>query len=223
MVRHSPLLASHAEFRRYTRLRGTSVLATRLYLDTPVTLPYSANACWGFDNGVGMTCFDIRALHAPALEHEPGGVVEVDYYHADPLLAMDDDQIVAKARADLGRMYGAQMGAASVVDAAVVRLPNAVNWYSPGSYKNMPDAVSQAIPNAYFVGDLVRTRHGSWSQEKAFVTGVEAANLIRGRPRDEGVLPLAADEAHVAAGRRGVRALRSFLGRRAPSIAGFLW
>ena len=52
-----------AQWRRYGRLRGTGVLATRLYLDRAVPTPHTANACWGFDAGVGMTWFDIGKLH----------------------------------------------------------------------------------------------------------------------------------------------------------------
>ena len=91
----------------------------------------------------------------------------------------------------------------------------------------MPDAQSNAIPNAYFVGDLVRSRHGSWSQEKAFVTGVEAANLILGNDADEGIIPLSPDETHVAFGRKAIAASKSFLGRgdpsRSPSLVDFFW
>ena len=51
MVRGSPELSRHAEWRRYSSLRGTSVLATRLYLDKTIETPHTANACWGFDKG----------------------------------------------------------------------------------------------------------------------------------------------------------------------------
>ena len=88
-----------------------------------------------------------------------------------------------------------------MVDAAIVRLPAAVNWYYPGSYADLPDLRSKATRNAFFVGDLVKSRHGSWSQEKAYVTGLEAANALLGRGAAHGVLPLDADEPHVAAGR----------------------
>ena len=169
-----------------------------------------------------MTWFDIKALHAPRMDGEPGSVLEVDFYHADTLLQLDDDAIVAKAKRDLDTMLGAACARASVVDAAVVRLRNGVNWYFPGSYGDMPDRRSAEIPNAYFAGDLVRTRHGSWSQEKAFVTGVEAANDILGRPIGEGVVPLKPDEAHVAAGRTAVGGARRLL-PFAPSLADFLW
>ena len=52
-----------AQWRRYGRLRGTGVRATRLYLDRAVPTPHTANACWGFDAGIGMTWFDIGKLH----------------------------------------------------------------------------------------------------------------------------------------------------------------
>uniref|UniRef100_A0A7S4B4U3 Amine oxidase domain-containing protein n=1 Tax=Chrysotila carterae TaxID=13221 RepID=A0A7S4B4U3_CHRCT len=227
LVRNSPILSRHAELRRFCNLRGTSVLATRLFLDRPVRTPYSANACWGFDEGVGMTWFDIRQLHKPAHDHEPGAVLEVDYYHSNSLLSMSDSDIVTKAKHDLDQMLGADCVAAEVIDAAVVRLPSGVNWYYPGSYKNMPDTTSTAIPNAYFVGDLVRTRHGSWSQEKAFVTGIEAANAILHRPVESGVIPLKDDETHVAFGRSAVSRVQKLLGlgdrAKGPSIADFLF
>ena len=43
MVRNSPLLAKHEEFRKFANLRGTGVLATRLYFDRKLDVPYSAN------------------------------------------------------------------------------------------------------------------------------------------------------------------------------------
>ena len=47
MVRSSPEISRHSEFRKFTNLRGTGVLATRLYLDRALNIPYSANVCWG--------------------------------------------------------------------------------------------------------------------------------------------------------------------------------
>jgi len=140
---------------------------------------------------------------------------------------MSDQAIVTKVKDDLNTILGSQeCNNATVVDAAIVRLPQAVNWYSPGSYANMPDAQSKSIPNVYFAGDLVRTRHGSWSQEKAYVTGIEAANLILGRKLDHGIIPLEADELHVSLGRTGISSLKKILGFGDPSKASlvdFLW
>ena len=164
MTRNSKELSKFAEFRRFANLRGTSVLATRLFLDREIKTLYTASACWGFDNGVGMAFFDIKALHGENFSDEaPGSVIEVDYYHADILLGMSDEQIAEKAKKDLNTMLGVDCAAAKVVDAAIVRLPNAVNSYFPGSYKDMPDVKSSALSNVHFAGDLVRTRHGSWS------------------------------------------------------------
>jgi uncharacterized protein with NAD-binding domain and iron-sulfur cluster len=227
LVRSSPALAQHAEWRRFANLRGLGVLATRLFLDVHVPTEYTANACWGFDDGVGMTFFDIKRLHAPRLDFEPGSVLEVDFYHSNSLLVMSDEAIIQRAKAHLDTILGDACKRASVVDAAIVRLPNAVNWYAPGSYNNMPDLKSSSIKNAYFVGDLVRTRHGSWSQEKAFVTGKQAANVMLGRDENEGVVPLKADEVHVDAGRKAVGLARTVLGggdaKRGPSLVDFLW
>ena len=232
-VRYCPVLAEHAEFRRFANLRGTGVLATRLYLDAHVDTPYSANACWGFDEGVGMTFFDITKLHGLSesedvdSEHPTGSIIEVDYYHAASLLVMDDKSIVEKAKADLDTMLGRDCKDAKVLDAAVVKLPRAVNWYSPGSYANMPDARSKELSNVFFAGDLVRSRHGSWSQEKAFVTGIEAANEMLNRRSTYGIIPLDPEEFHVAMGRNAVSAFRTFLGggdpSKGPSLVDFLW
>ena len=136
---------------------------------------------------------------------------------------MAADAVAATATRDLDTWRGADGAAAAVVDAAVVRLPRGVNWNYPGVYKDLPEPTSSSVPNAHFVGDLVKSRHGSWSQEKAFVTGLEAANRILGRRADEGIVPLGSDEPHVAAGRTAVSAARGLLGERAPSLADFIW
>jgi Uncharacterized conserved protein len=221
LVRNSPLLAKHDEFRRFANLRGTGVLATRLYLDRFVEIPYSANACWGFDKGIGQTFFDISKLHA--IQGSEGSIVEVDYYHAASLIVMDNESIVKKVKRDLDIMLGYTCQRAQVVDAAIVRLPNAVNWYSPGSYANMPNIQSKSISNVYFVGDIVKTKHGSWSQEKAYVTGAEAANVILGRPIDTNIISLSPDEVHVAAGKQLVTMFKSVVGLGDQSLVDFLW
>jgi uncharacterized protein with NAD-binding domain and iron-sulfur cluster len=49
-------------------------------------------------------------------------------------------------------------------------------------------------------GDWIVTRHGSWSQEKAYVTGLEAANRVislYGHGAKAQILPVEADESHI--------------------------
>jgi hypothetical protein len=92
----------------------------------------------------------------------------------------------------------------------------------------MPSLKASSISNVYFAGDIVRTRHGSWSQEKAFVTGREAANIMMGKPVDDGLLPVGADELHVSLGRKVVAIARKLIGGGAgisegPSLVDFLW
>uniref|UniRef100_A0A7S4QRH2 Amine oxidase domain-containing protein n=1 Tax=Alexandrium monilatum TaxID=311494 RepID=A0A7S4QRH2_9DINO len=221
-----PALAKRPDFAKFGNLRGTDVLATRIWLDRVVDTPYWANACWGFDEGVGMTWFDIGRLHAPAHDGEPGSVIEMDFYHAGSLLPLSDEALVDKAKSYLDTMVPGFRGA-KVVEAAVVRLPSAVNWYFPGSYRSCPDTRASSFENVYFAGDVVRTRHGSWSQEKAYVTGIEAANAILGRRPDHGVKPLKPTEPHVQAGRAAVKLLRGALSGgkegKGPSLADFLW
>ena len=252
MVRNSnSSLRSLPEFRRFANLRGTSVLATRLYLDRHVPTPYTANACWGFDEGVGMTFFNIGALHevdfekvhqeamegddasSPPPPNVPQTIIEVDYYYSDTLLVMSDQEIAEKAKKDLDDILVVKCQQARVVDAAIVRLPRAVNWYYPDSYKDMPDLKSQSLDNVYFAGDLVRnTEHGSWSQEKAYVAGKQVANLVlvSGNPvrtssdtvKNQGIIPLPKDEVHVALGRWAVGTFRKLF-PLAPSPVDFLW
>jgi uncharacterized protein with NAD-binding domain and iron-sulfur cluster len=49
-------------------------------------------------------------------------------------------------------------------------------------------------------GDWIVTRHGSWSQEKAYVTGLEAANLVIerfGHGSKANIIPIEPDEPHI--------------------------
>ena len=212
----SPTLAATKEFAGFTRLRGTDCLACRLWFDKEVTLPYSANPAWGFDKDVGMTFFDLRSMHAPAFDNEPGAVIEMDFYHASNLIALSDDDLAEKCHDHLKTLFP-EFRSASVVDAAVVRLPNSVTWFAPGSYALLPKTKSTAFDNLYYAGDFVKSTHGSWSQEKAYVTGAEACNAVMGREVAK-VVPLPEDEPHVKAARTAVKAVRDAVPFPLPSL-----
>lgn len=75
--------------------------------------------------------------------------------------------------------------------------------FAPGSYPYMLPAKT-SFDNVFMSGDWIVNRHGSWSQEKAYVTGLEAANLVmshlgEGTPVE--ILPVEADEAHIQVAR----------------------
>jgi uncharacterized protein with NAD-binding domain and iron-sulfur cluster len=97
-----------------------------------------------------------------------------------------------------------------VIDRAVVRLPKAVTHFAPGSYQYLLPGTT-TLTNVYMSGDWIVNRHGSWSQEKAYVTGIEAANRVM-RQLGQGVpapiIPVEADEPHIQAGRTLARMLR---------------
>lgn len=215
IIRSSEHLGTIPEFARMNNLGAVDVCAVRLWLDKPTNTPYWSNAAWGFDEGVGMTFFDLKRLHAPEFDDEPGGVIEVDFYHANTILALPDDAIVEKALHHLRSALPALFASVSVLDSAVVRLPKAVSWFAPGSYQNLPPTVSPSVDRLFFAGDYIKTDHGSWSQERAYVTGLEAANQVAAKLNLKGpkakVIPLKPDEPHVAAGRSAIKAARGIL------------
>ena len=85
------------------------------------------------------------------------------------------------------------------------RYPTSVSWFSPGSFTKRPPLALEKVKNLVCAGDWVRLgerEHGSKGlcQERAFVTGLEAANqLIRaneglGDGKIHDVIPIRDDE-----------------------------
>lgn len=197
IVNGSTALKQFAEFRNLMNLNAIDVLATRLWFDRKIHVPLPSNACFGFDATTGWTFFDLNALHDEWRDH-PGSVIEADFYHANQLLPMSDDQIIAKVHQDLSTCIP-EFATAQVMDSSIVRLSKAVTHFSPGSYQHMLPNTTP-IDNLYMSGDWIVTHHGSWSQEKAYVTGLEAANsVIRqcGRGQFAEILPIEPDEPHI--------------------------
>lgn len=197
IVSQSATLRELPEFCRVMNLGAIDVLATRLWCDRRISIPNPSNACFGFDKTTGWTFFDLNALH-DEWRDAPGTVIEADFYHANHLLPMSDEQIVAKVQRDLATCIPA-FQTANIIDSSVVRLPKAVTHFAPGSYPSMlPGETS--IPNLFMSGDWIINQHGSWSQEKAYVTGLEAANRVMtqlGQGTPATILPVEADEAHI--------------------------
>ncbi|HEY9824265.1 MAG TPA: FAD-dependent oxidoreductase [Stenomitos sp.] len=201
IVRNSASLKQRPEFTNTMNLGAIDVLAARLWLDRKVTIPNPSNACFGFHPTTGWTFFDLNALH-DAYRDEPGSVVEVDFYHANQLLAMDDATLLRQIRRDLTTCIPA-FGAAEVTDYGFVRLSRAVTHFAPGSYRYLLPRTT-SISNLWMSGDWIVNRHGSWSQEKAYVTGLEAANAAIakfGVGQPAAIIPVEADEPHVQLGR----------------------
>jgi uncharacterized protein with NAD-binding domain and iron-sulfur cluster len=197
IVSGSPTLQHYREFRDLKNLGAIDVLATQVWFDRKVSIRHPSNACFGFDATTGWTFFDLNALQ-DEYRDEPGSVIEADFYHANQLLAVSDEQIVEKVHHDLATCIPA-FREAKVIDSSVIRVPQGVTHFAPGSYQYLMPAVT-SIENVFMSGDWIVTRHGSWSQEKAYVTGLEAANIVisyLGRGRNANIIPVEPDEPHI--------------------------
>ncbi|GJD17876.1 amine oxidase [Rivularia sp. IAM M-261] len=210
IVANSPTLQTRSEFRNLTNLGAVDVVAVRLWFDRKINIPLPSNACFGFDETTGWTFFDLNALH-DEYRDEPGTVVEVDFYHANQFIPLNDEEIIPIVQKYLQSCVPA-FGGAKVIDSSVIRLPQAVSHFAPGSYRHMLPATT-SFSNIFMSGDWIITRHGSWSQEKAYVTGLEAANLVisqLGEGTYANVLPIEQDEAHIQTLRQVNRNWRQF-------------
>lgn len=208
IVSSSSSLQTRAEFRNLNNLGAIDVLATRLWFDRKITIPRPSNACFGFDQTTGWTFFDLNALH-DEYQHESGTVVEVDFYHANQFIPLEDQDIVSIVQRYLATCIP-EFQQAKVIDSSVIRLPQAVTHFAPGSYRYMLPAKT-SVKNVFMSGDWIISRHGSWSQEKAYVTGLEAANLVishLGEGTPVQILPVAADEPHIQLARTVNRTVR---------------
>lgn len=185
---------------------------------------------------VGFTFYDLNALgHVDAAATAGtqgasattkaggrGSLIEIDFYYASTLLKQSDEEVVSTALAALRRAlpsaYGSLTGA-DVSDSAVVRAPSAVSHFAPGCYQHLPAVQSQALGNWFWAGDWIdRGGHRSWSQEKALVTGLQAARCAAAQllgpnaaQRVQEPMDVEPDEPHVLLGRSVARALRAVL------------
>ena len=208
IVQSSSSLHNRSEFRDVMNLGAVDVLATRLWFDRKIAVPNPSNACFGFHPTTGSTFFDLNGLH-DAYRDQVGTVIEADFYHANQFLPLDDAEIVQLVQQDLTTCLSA-FGDAKVVDHSVIRLPRAVTHFAPGSYRFLLPATN-SIPNLFLSGDWIVNRHGSWSQEKAYVTGLEAANLVIEHFRQgeqAHIILVDPDEPHIQWGRSLNQAIR---------------
>ncbi len=208
IVAQSAVLRSRPEFRNLSNLNGIDVLAARLWFDRKVDIPLPSNACFGFHETTGWTFFDLNALH-DEYKGEPGTVVEVDYYHANQLLNLSDEQVIPLVQKDLAGCIS-DFGSAKVTDHSVIRIRQGVSHFAPGSYRYLLPGTT-SFSNVFMSGDWIVTRHGSWSQEKAYVTGLEAANQVIGQlgaGQLADIIPIVPDEPHIQAARAINKAIR---------------
>ncbi|GJN02080.1 hypothetical protein PR202_ga19398 [Eleusine coracana subsp. coracana] len=176
IIMNSSFLRSDQEFANLLRLSTIDVISVRLWFDKKITIPNVANVCSGFDDSSGLTFFDLTSVYDDYYG-EPITIVEAQFYNASHLLPLSDEHIISEVSSRLIKCIQDFDGATAVIQHSVRRAPRSVINYLPGSYKYILRG-STSFPNLFLAGDWIVNRHGSFSKEKAYVTGLEAANRV---------------------------------------------
>jgi len=102
-------------------------------------------------------------------------------------MSLSDAEIVRVLTKDLLPAAVPAFGQAKVVDSYVQRYPQAVSWFSPGSFDSRPPLIVPGFASSLLcAGDWVKlgdreTKAKGLCQERAYISGLEAANaLFRG-------------------------------------------
>ncbi|KAA8535968.1 hypothetical protein F0562_028446 [Nyssa sinensis] len=197
IIRNSAALCTREEFLKVLNLDSIDLLTVKLQLDRKVNIPNASNVSSGFYDSSSWTFFDLNMIHDKHKD-DPVTVIQADFYHANELLPLNDEQIVAKVMSRLSKCIE-DFKNATVIDKEIGRFPKSLTHFFPGSYKYMMRG-STSFPNLFMAGDWIITRHGSWSQEKSYVTGLEAANRVVDY-LEEGtfakIIPVEEDEPHI--------------------------
>ncbi|KAL7580969.1 hypothetical protein ACA910_005783 [Epithemia clementina (nom. ined.)] len=234
VVSASPDLARIPALSNAASLKGIDVISVRLWLDRTVPTRTPANVFSRFSElrDAGGTFFMLDQFQKGNEKQlwgndEPqGSVVACDFYNAGALLSLTDEDIVKTLMEDLLPAAVSAFGDARVVDSWVGRYPGTVSWFAPGTFRKRPalEGVPDVINNLVCAGDWVRMgerEHGSKGlcQERAYVSGLQAGNLILERLavkplRPHPVLPVRPDEkqfeASVAINRQIMKILPRF-------------
>lgn len=139
-------------------------------------------------------------------------VLEIDFYRADAIAAMDDESIAAFALNTITTALQVHhISKDNIIDTAIVRARDAVSHFSPGSASDSPSC--KLADGLYICGDWVdRSGHASWSTEKSVVTAKQAALILShdfGWNSNISIIPAAEDTPQLSTLRGIARTLRS--------------
>lgn len=210
LTKNSAALNTREEFLKVLNLAASDLVSTKLWLDKKIRIPFARNVCSSFDDSSGWTFFNLNELFD---EHRnsPVTIVQADFYHGNELVPLKDEYIATKVMPYLSKCVK-DFEAARVTNVEIARFPKSMTHFFPGSYKYMMRG-STSFPNLFMAGDWIISRHGSWSQEKSYVTGLEGANRVVDF-LEEGnyakIIPLEEDEPHIQALRNLNRNFKEF-------------
>ena len=211
------------ELVRAGSLDAIDVVSVRLWLDRTISVADPANVFSRFSalKGAGATFFMLDQLQHDTKQAlwgdqpEQGSVIASDFYNASAIAELSDQEVVDCLMQDLLPMAQPAFRGAVVVDQEVRRYPRSVSLFSPGSFIQRPP-LETSLASVVCAGDWVRMgerEHGAKGlcQERAYVSGLEAANsllrrgIVKGSNASSGqqhpVLPIRADEPQVLLGR----------------------
>ena len=224
LMANSPVCAALTpELVRAGSLDAIDVVSVRLWLDRTISVADPANVFSRFSalKGAGATFFMLDQLQHDTKQAlwgdqpEQGSVIASDFYNASAIAELSDQEVVDCLMQDLLPMAQPAFRGAVVVDQEVRRYPRSVSLFSPGSFIQRPP-LETSLASVVCAGDWVRMgerEHGAKGlcQERAYVSGLEAANsllrrgIVKGSNASSGqqhpVLPIRADEPQVVLGR----------------------
>ncbi|KAL3843342.1 hypothetical protein ACJIZ3_000745 [Penstemon smallii] len=176
IIQSSAALCAKEEFLKTLNLKSIDLLTVKLVLDRKVKIPYASNVSTGFDDSsCAWTFFDLSTIY-DEYKDSATTIIQADFYNANELLPLKDEKIVDKVIYWLSKCIK-DFENVTVIDKEIGRFPKFLTHFFPGSYKYMMRG-STSFPNLYMAGDWIVNRHGSWSEEKSYVSGVEAANRV---------------------------------------------
>lgn len=201
VIKSSPDLAKLPVFSKAASLKGIDVISCRLYFDRKIETRSPANVFSRFEElrGAGGTFFMLDQFQPDSLaelwgrdpdsigdDEELGSVVACDFYNAGGLMSCSDEDLVRILTDELLPSAVCQFADAKLVDSWVGKYGGTVSWFSPGSFDKRPPLEGEGrnvLPNVKCAGDWVRMgdrEHGAKGlcQERAFVSGFEAANSL---------------------------------------------
>ncbi|XP_061978695.1 uncharacterized protein LOC133699474 isoform X2 [Populus nigra] len=210
LTKNSAALNTREEFLKVLNLAASDLVSTKLWLDKKIRIPFARNVCSSFDDSSGWTFFNLNELFD---EHRnsPVTIVQADFYHGNELVLLKDEYIATKVMSYLSKCVK-DFEVAHVTNVEIARFPKSLTHFFPGSYKYMMRG-STSFPNLFMAGDWIISRHGSWSQEKSYVTGLEGANRVvdfLGEGNYAKIISLDEDEPHIQALRNLNRNFKEF-------------
>ena len=171
----------------------------------------------------GFCIYDLQRMHDEFSvdngitqdEREQVAVLEVDFYRADAIANLDNENVADLALEAVAAALGTtKIDPSNIIDSTVLRARNAVSHFAPKSALYSPSV--KLDEGLYVCGDYVdRMGHASWSTEKSVVTARQAASIVS---KDFGfensrhdVIPAAKDTPQLSTLRKSTKLLRAVL------------